>query len=381
MSSHVIREGHVCSYDRAVTTNDTVSYQRCELNSSSTNEILNQETMNREKQEVVGSPDVTQDAFKAELRKDNEILLSSNDHNNIELNLAEDETYDSDDSNAYVRRRVAELNLELSKEKEYFADNYEKKTGRVNFHPQLFYSRIISQNSCEDLNDFSEDEINELKNVSHNEDDTMNKSIMNANPRYSQQRTSDIPGPVNISENNLGGYESLISKENNVEEADKNLNDNTNVTDEVTRTKKYRKTPINERDNNITKIITMRFQNNNDKPLTEKSKENSIQIADKKSRDQKLSNWLRAKVLQRKSEGEMRRYENEEQQHLNVVHSREACEQAFKQWLKRKNREAKEQKRRAKERMKITRQLVRGNHDWQQFMKNIRKFDVLKILL
>lgn len=37
--------------DRAITTNDTVSYQRCELNSSSTNEILNQETMNREKQE------------------------------------------------------------------------------------------------------------------------------------------------------------------------------------------------------------------------------------------------------------------------------------------------------------------------------------------
>lgn len=55
------------------------------------------------------------------------------------------------------------------------------------------------------------------------------------------------------------------------------------------------------------------------------------QIADKKSRDHKLSNWLRAKVLQRKSEEEMRRYENEEQQHLNVVHSREACEQAFKQ--------------------------------------------------
>ncbi|CAH8657424.1 unnamed protein product [Schistosoma haematobium] len=157
----------------------------------------------------------------------------------------------------------------------------------------------------------------------------------------------------------------------------------TNVThtDEVTRTKKYRKTPINERDNNITKIITKHFQNNNDKPLTEKAKENSIQIADKKSREQKLSNWLRAKVLQRKSEEEMRRYENEEQQHLNVVHSREACEQAFKQWLKRKNREAKEQKRRAKERMKITRQLMRGNHDWQQFMKNIRKFDVFKILL
>ncbi|CAH8642667.1 unnamed protein product [Schistosoma curassoni] len=392
MSSHVIREGHVCSYDRAITTNDTVSYQRCELNSSSTNEILNQEAMNREKQEAVGSPDVkflarslvndvTQDAFKAELRKDNEIRHLSNDQNNIELNLAEDETYDSDDSNAYVRRRVAELNLELSKEKEYFADNYEKKTGRVNFHPQLFYSRIISQNSCEDLNDFSEDEINELKNLSHNEDDTMNKSIMKANPRYSQQRTSVIPGPVNISENNLGGYESLISKESNVEEADKNLIDNTNVThtDEVTRTKKYRKTPINERDNNITKIITK--HNNNDKPLTEKAKENSIQIADKKSRDHKLSNWLRAKVLQRKSEEEMRRYENEEQQHLNVVHSREACEQAFKQWLKRKNLEAKEQKRRAKERMKITRQLMRGNHDWQQFMKNIRKFDVFKILL
>ncbi|CAH8647252.1 unnamed protein product [Schistosoma bovis] len=392
MSSHVIREGHVCSYDRAITTNDTVSYQRCELNSSSTNEILNQETMNREKQEVVGSPDVkflarslvnnvTQDAFKAELRKDNEIRHLSNDQNNIELNLAEDETYDSDDSNAYVRRRVAELNLELSKEKEYFADNYEKKTGRVNFHPQLFYSRIISQNSCEDLNDFSEDEINEMKNLSHNEDDTMNKSIMKANPRYSQQRTSVIPGPVNISENNLGGYESLISKKSNVEEADKNLIDNTYVThtDEVTRTKKYRKTPINERDNNITKIITK--HNNNDKPLTEKAKENSIQIADKKSRDHKLSNWLRAKVLQRKSEEEMRRYENEEQQHLNVVHSREACEQAFKQWLKRKNREAKEQKRRAKERMKITRQLMRGNHDWQQFMKNIRKFDVFKILL
>ncbi|CAH8634462.1 unnamed protein product [Schistosoma guineensis] len=209
----------------------------------------------------------------------------------------------------------------------------------------------------------------------------MNKSIMNANPRYFQQRTSVIPGPVNISENNLGGYESLISKESNVEEADKNLIDNTNVThtDEVTRTKKYRKTPINERDNNITKIITK--HNNNDKPLTEKAKENSIQIADKKSRDQTLSNWLRAKVLQRKSEEEMRRYENEEQQHLNVVHSREACEQAFKQWLKRKNREAKEQKRRAKERMKITRQLMRGNHDWQQFMKNIRKFDVFKILL
>ncbi|RTG83311.1 uncharacterized protein DC041_0012450 [Schistosoma bovis] len=303
---------------------------------------------------------VTQDAFKAELRKDNEIRHLSNDQNNIELNLAEDETYDSDDSNAYVRRRVAELNLELSKEKEYFADNYEKKTGRVNFHPQLFYSRIISQNSCEDLNDFSEDEINEMKNLSHNEDDTMNKSIMKANPRYSQQRTSVIPGPVNISENNLGGYESLISKKSNVEEADKNLIDNKQTfkqminnlfldtyvthTDEVTRTKKYRKTPINERDNNITKIITKhvsnqknertcnsQFQNNNDKPLTEKAKENSIQIADKKSRDHKLSNWLRAKVLQRKSEEEMRRYENEEQQHLNVVHSREACEQAFKQ--------------------------------------------------
>ncbi|VDP54475.1 unnamed protein product [Schistosoma margrebowiei] len=186
---------------------------------------------------MVGSPDdkflarslvndVTQDAFKAELRKDNKILHLSNDQNKIELNLAEDETYDSDDSNAYVRRRVAELNLELSKEKEYFADNYEKKTGRVNFHPQLFYSRIICQNSCEDLNDFSEDEINELKKLSHNDDDdTMNKSIMNANPKYSQQRTSVIPGPVNISENNLGGYESLISKESNVEEADKNFID------------------------------------------------------------------------------------------------------------------------------------------------------------
>ncbi|CAH8634431.1 unnamed protein product [Schistosoma guineensis] len=221
MSSHVIREGHVCSYDRALTTNDTVIYQRCELNSSSTNEILNQETMNREKQE-------DKQTFKQMINK-------------------------------------------------LFLDT----------------------------------------NVTH--------------------------------------------------------------TDEVTRTKKYRKTPINERDNNITKIITK--HNNNDKPLTEKAKENSIQIADKKSRDQTLSNWLRAKVLQRKSEEEMRRYENEEQQHLNVVHSREACEQAFKQWLKRKNREAKEQKRRAKERMKITRQLMRGNHDWQQFMKNIRKFDVFKILL
>lgn len=65
-------------------------------------------------------------------------------------------------------------------------------------------------------------------------------------------------------------------------------------TDEVTRTKKYRKTPINERDNNITKIITKhvsnqknertcnsQFQNNNDKPLTEKAKENSIQVSDK----------------------------------------------------------------------------------------------------
>lgn len=168
--------------------------------------------------------DVTQGAFKAELRNNNEILHLSNDQSNNELNLAEDETYDSDDSNAYVRRRVAELNLELSKEKEHFVDNYEKKTGRVNFHPQLFYSRIISQNSCEELNDFSEDEINELKKLSHN-DDTMNKSIMNASPQSSQRRTSDIPGPVNISEDNLGGQQSLTLKENNIEESDRNLTD------------------------------------------------------------------------------------------------------------------------------------------------------------
>ncbi|CAI2734308.1 unnamed protein product [Schistosoma spindalis] len=374
MSSYVIRGSFVCSYDRAITKNDTVSYQHCELKSSSTNEILNQETVNSGKQEVIDSPDdeflarslvndVTQGAFKAELRNNNEILHLSNDQSNNELNLAEDETYDSDDSNAYVRRRVAELNLELSKEKEHFVDNYEKKTGRVNFHPQLFYSRIISQNSCEELNDFSEDEINELKKLSHN-DDTMNKSIMNASPQSSQRRTSDIPGPVNISEDNLGGQQSLTLKENNIEESDRNLTDDINVTptDDVTWTKKYRTTSINEQDNNITKIITKH-------------------IADKNSRDQKLSNWLRAKVLQRKSEEEMRRYKNEEQQHLNVVHSREACEQAFTQWLKRKNREAKEQKRRAKGRMKITRQLMRGNHDWQQFMKTIQKFDVFKILL
>ncbi|CAI2734310.1 unnamed protein product, partial [Schistosoma spindalis] len=122
------------------------------------------------------------------------------------------------------------------------------------------------------------------------------------------------------------------------------LDINVTPTDDVTWTKKYRTTSINEQDNNITKIITKHVsdqknertcnsqsQNNNDKPLTEKAKGNSIQIADKNSRDQKLSNWLRAKVLQRKSEEEMRRYKNEEQQHLNVVHSREACEQAFTQ--------------------------------------------------
>uniref|UniRef100_A0A5K4F431 Pre-mRNA-splicing factor SYF2 n=1 Tax=Schistosoma mansoni TaxID=6183 RepID=A0A5K4F431_SCHMA len=290
--------------------------------------------------------DVIQDALKSELRNNNEILLLNNGQNNNELNPTENETYDSDDSNAYVRRRVAELNLELSKEKEYFADSYEKKTGRVNFHPQLFYSRIISQDSCEDLNDFSEDEMNELTKLSHNDGDTVSKPIMNANLRHSQQRTSVIPGPVNITENNLGRQASLILKENNVEEPDRNSTDNVNITrtDDVTKKKKHRTASINEQDNNVTKIITKHVSNqnnerirnsqsqySNDKPLTEKEKENSIQIADKNRSDQKVSNWLRAKVLQRKGEEEMKRYENEEQQYLNVVHSREACEQAFKQ--------------------------------------------------
>uniref|UniRef100_A0A5K4F5K8 Pre-mRNA-splicing factor SYF2 n=2 Tax=Schistosoma mansoni TaxID=6183 RepID=A0A5K4F5K8_SCHMA len=236
--------------------------------------------------------DVIQDALKSELRNNNEILLLNNGQNNNELNPTENETYDSDDSNAYVRRRVAELNLELSKEKEYFADSYEKKTGRVNFHPQLFYSRIISQDSCEDLNDFSEDEMNELTKLSHNDGDTVSKPIMNANLRHSQQRTSVIPGPVNITENNLGRQASLILKENNVEEPDRNSTDNVNITrtDDVTKKKKHRTASINEQDNNVTKIITKHVSNqnnerirnsqsqySNDKPLTEKEKENSIQ--------------------------------------------------------------------------------------------------------
>ncbi|CAH8671203.1 unnamed protein product [Schistosoma rodhaini] len=375
MSSRIIRESYVSSFDRSLTTNYPVNYNYCESNSSSADEILSKKTMNRGKPELVGSADdkcltcllvndVIQDALKSELRNNNEILLLNNGQNNNELNPTENETYDSDDSNAYVRRRVAELNLELSKETEYLSDSYEKKTGRVNFHPQLFYSRIISQDSCEDLNDFSEDEMNELTKISHNDDDTVSKPIMNANPRHSQQLTSVIPSPVNITENNLGRQASLILKENNVEEPDRNLTDDVNITrtDDVTKKKNHRTASINEQDNNVTKIITKH-------------------VADKNRSDQKVSNWLRAKVLQRKGEEEMKRYENEEQQYLNVVHSREACEQAFKQWLRRKNREAKEQKRRAKERMKITQQLMRGNHDWQQFMKTIQKFDVLKIVL
>ncbi|CAH8671227.1 unnamed protein product [Schistosoma rodhaini] len=338
--------------------------------------------------------DVIQDALKSELRNNNEILLLNNGQNNNELNPTENETYDSDDSNAYVRRRVAELNLELSKETEYLSDSYEKKTGRVNFHPQLFYSRIISQDSCEDLNDFSEDEMNELTKISHNDDDTVSKPIMNANPRHSQQLTSVIPSPVNITENNLGRQASLILKENNVEEPDRNLTDDVNITrtDDVTKKKNHRTASINEQDNNVTKIITkhtwhrLKHQEHMKVKVEERKtyKREHVQekeVADKNRSDQKVSNWLRAKVLQRKGEEEMKRYENEEQQYLNVVHSREACEQAFKQWLRRKNREAKEQKRRAKERMKITQQLMRGNHDWQQFMKTIQKFDVLKIVL
>lgn len=72
------------------------------------------------------------------------------------------------------------------------------------------------------------------------------------------------------------------------------LDINVTPTDDVTWTKKYRTTSINEQDNNITKIITKHVsdqknertcnsqsQNNNDKPLTEKAKGNSIQVSDK----------------------------------------------------------------------------------------------------
>nr|CAH8874140.1 unnamed protein product [Trichobilharzia regenti] len=331
-------------------------------------------------------------------------------------NISDDEIDDSDGSSEYIRKRVAELNAELLKEKQSSVEDYQKRKPRVNFHSQLVYSRTISENSYEDLCNSDRDEKYHLAQKEQNNDDT-----------------TDHKPNISMRSRDFGVIESATSKQegiSNVEKTNGPLNDNICVfapKGDVTKTQKSQK-PSSRTDNRrtIKKSNNIRTDQKNATPynssslnnkvsscgLNDKDRENAIkawhqaknreymkrkieesekrkreeeyarkkEIENQKIREKKFTEWLRNKSLQKRYEEEMRRRENEERNCLTVVHSRKACEKAFKQWLRRKNREAEEEVKRANERMKITRKLMRNHYNSQKLLQSIQKAGLFEIL-
>nr|CAH8874146.1 unnamed protein product [Trichobilharzia regenti] len=299
-------------------------------------------------------------------------------------NISDDEIDDSDGSSEYIRKRVAELNAELLKEKQSSVEDYQKRKPRVNFHSQLVYSRTISENSYEDLCNSDRDEKYHLAQKEQNNDDT-----------------TDHKPNISMRSRDFGVIESATSKQegiSNVEKTNGPLNDNICVfapKGDVTKTQKSQK-PSSRTDNRrtIKKSNNIRTDQKNATPynssslnnkvsscgLNDKDRENAIKIENQKIREKKFTEWLRNKSLQKRYEEEMRRRENEERNCLTVVHSRKACEKAFKQWLRRKNREAEEEVKRANERMKITRKLMRNHYNSQKLLQSIQKAGLFEIL-
>uniref|UniRef100_A0A0X3NGM8 Coiled-coil domain-containing protein 181 n=1 Tax=Schistocephalus solidus TaxID=70667 RepID=A0A0X3NGM8_SCHSO len=74
---------------------------------------------------------------------------------------------------------------------------------------------------------------------------------------------------------------------------------------------------------------------------------------EEKRRQESFQTWLHQKEMQRNWERLLKEREEEEKRQAQENRSREASEQAFKEWLRRKNREAQQRARESKERRRI----------------------------
>ncbi|CAH8631664.1 unnamed protein product [Heterobilharzia americana] len=348
MPNEANEENHTDLHERNLTVNDNIDSSCGDLDTVETNTHLIESILMKANQE--GSQD---SEINVQILEDNIIQndLNAQETDNHEFlnhdsNFKEDENDDSDDSSEYIRRRVAELNAELLKEKEYYAENHEKRT-RVNFHPQLVQSWIINENGCEELLDFSRNEGYELTRTNQSSNESINTAdVSTGTGSYQRSNTSVIPQSVENNEtNNFSQRISNQESNNSVKAIEKQLTDNKN---KVTRQgdekkkQKYRddllckdmtETNIPKRDQKNGRLRSSgsgNYRETSCRP-SETEKEAAIKLENKKLREKKFTDWLKAKSLQKQHEEEMIRRENEERDYLMVVHSRKACDKAFKQ--------------------------------------------------
>ncbi|CAH8873647.1 unnamed protein product [Trichobilharzia szidati] len=414
MPTELFEKNHGHPYESNAKCNNSIKTTSCDVDDKEKNK-----TQGSKKSEInpLTSDICIQNSSKSpELTSGQKQPHLSDEYDYSSSNISDDETDDSDGSSEYIRKRVAELNAELLKEKESSAEDYQKRKPRVNFHSQLVISRTISENSCEDLSDSNRDEKYHLAKIEQNNDDTTdykpNISVRSKDFSVTEIATSNQEGTSNVKRINgpLNDNICVFTPKGDVTKTQKSQKHSSRTDNRRT----IQKSNITRTDQKNARPRTSSSVNNKVSScgLNDKDRENAIkawhqaknreylkrkieesekrkreeeyarkkEIENQKIREKKFTDWLRNKSLQKRYEEEMRRRENEERNYLTVVHSRKACEKAFKQWLRRKNREAEEEVKRANERMKITRQLMRNHYNSQKLLQTIQKTGLFEIL-
>ncbi|KAF7255389.1 hypothetical protein EG68_08210 [Paragonimus skrjabini miyazakii] len=104
------------------------------------------------------------------------------------------------------------------------------------------------------------------------------------------------------------------------------------------------------------------------------------ELADQKERERQLSAWLKSKSIQTHQEQTLKQCQDAERRFFTTAHSKEQCERAYKEWLRKKAREREQQIKEAKARLHVTRQLMRRSKQSAKISAAISQAQVYRLL-
>ncbi|KAF5401118.1 hypothetical protein PHET_05761 [Paragonimus heterotremus] len=104
------------------------------------------------------------------------------------------------------------------------------------------------------------------------------------------------------------------------------------------------------------------------------------ELADQKERERQLSAWLKSKSIQTHQERTLKQCQDAERRFFATAHSKEQCERAYNEWLRKKAREREQQIKEARERLHVTRQLMRRSKRSAKISAVISQAQVYRLL-
>ncbi|KAF8566128.1 hypothetical protein P879_07252 [Paragonimus westermani] len=114
--------------------------------------------------------------------------------------------------------------------------------------------------------------------------------------------------------------------------------------------------------------------------LRDQEERKQKELADQKECERQLSAWLKSKSIQTHHERTLKQCQEAERRFFTAAHSREQCERAYKEWLRKKAREREQQMKEARERLHMTRQLMRRSKRSAEISAVISQAQVYRLL-